>query len=250
MEASTTDKLVTIWNKIVVGNEEQIPAGQENIQDYLYKLLISRNTEIFSGLNIDTTNFTKPDLTTLENIVQAFHKIEPHPLGFFPQGILLTKKLTCAGSAMLVNSILKMAGFEAYYLRPVSHSVNVVKLLDEYYWVDGANGVLDKIALSIENRGDLKIAHIRSTNARIPYTLAGFFESGDIIVNIFGNLQALKTRKAEDDVTIDFLKQNPELYDLDFNDFLGLFYKQYFDYIRHDTDYKKELERITGWIES
>ena len=88
--------------------------------------------------------------------------------------------------------------------RPAFHSVNIVRILNEYYWVDSANNAFDRILLDIEDRNGFQIAYIRSKNTRIPYKLAPIFQPRDVIVNIFGNLQALKTRKAEDSITIDF----------------------------------------------
>lgn len=229
-----------IWGKNIVGRE--VEDNDSDIKSYLYHSFISRNKEIIRYLDIDIPDTS--GLQFLHDIVNRFSKINTNHLGFFPVGILKSKSLTCAGVAMLVNTILKEKGYEVKYARPISHSVNIVNFDDNYYWVDGANSVIAKIQLRIKEMKGFSVGFIESDNLKIDYKIATILNSKDIIVNVFGNIEALKARKSTDKLIDEYLSQNQEIYEVDFNSYLENLYQNYFDYIRFDIEFNKERNRV------
>jgi len=124
-----------IWLKSVVGKD--FDSTSANLKTFLYESLISRNEEILKLQELEIPN--SEGINFLKELVKNFSTVESNHLGFFPVGILKTKKLTCAGNAMLANTILKNKIYEVSYARPSGHSVNLVNFESNYYWVDRYN---------------------------------------------------------------------------------------------------------------
>ena len=244
MDHPDTSLLKHIWVKNIVGKVGS--TQNKEIIEFLYYSYISRNDEILTSLNI-----TIPDskgLTFLYDLVNSFAKVTTNPLGFFPIGILKSSRLTCAGAAMLTNTILKNKGYDVKYARPVSHSVNIVKLENKNYWVDSANTVMVEINIEIKEKEGFSIGYFNSNNKKVNYKLAPLLKSEDIIINVFGNMEALKLGKGSDKLADGYLSQNPEIFQIDFNSYLNGFYKEYFDYIRFDREFNAEQTRVKRWL--
>lgn len=244
MDPKQTKLIKEIWLKNIVGKNFVLETS--DLKEFLYKSLLSRNDEILEHLELNVPK--ESGVGFLKELVDSFSKITPNPLGFFPVGILMTGNLTCAGSAMLSNAILNNKGFKVLYGRPASHSVNIVKYESDYYWVDTTNGVLDTISVELEEKKTFSVAHIHTNNERIVYRVVPVFEPQEIIINVFGNMEALKIRNDKDTKVQKYLKDNRAVFDLDFNEIKDTLYKEYFDYVRYDHDFLLEQERISKCI--
>ncbi|MBW6441888.1 hypothetical protein K0B04_03215 [Patescibacteria group bacterium] len=245
MNPEQIEKFKNIWLKCVVGKE--LDSNNNSLKTFLYESLIFRNDEILKILELRIPYTEGIDF--LEDLVVNFSTVESNHLGFFPVGIMKTKKLTCAGNAMLANTILANKEFEVSYARPSGHSVNIVNIDTEFYWVDTTNNIFDNIRVKVEKKKTFSIAHIDSGNEKINYKIVPFFESQDVIINIFGNMEALKSRDDDDEQVQQYLKENKSIYEVNFNDVKEMLYTEYFDYVRYDTDFQKEQERIKNWVE-
>lgn len=245
MTTAQIESFKDIWLKSIVGIG--FDSNNQDFKTFLYESLISRNDDILELLGLKISNVEGIDL--LQHLVSDFSKVESNPLGFFPVGILKTRKLTCAGNTMLANKVLKDRGYNVSYARPSGHSVNLVLYDNKYYWVDATNNVLDLIDVAIEKKDTFSIAHINTTNEKIIYKLAPIFKPQDIILNIFGNIEALKARSSDDLQVKQFLDDNNVVYKFDFNSVKECLYKEYFDYVRYDPSFQEEqvrVERLTA----
>lgn len=245
MNSKQIELFKKIWLKSVVGKEFDLI--NDNLKEFLYESLVSRNDEIQKLLELKIPH--TEGINFLKDLVENFSTVESNHLGFFPVGIIKTKRLTCAGNAMLSNTILKDKLFNVSYARPSGHSVNIVNFDSDYYWVDTTNDCFDKIDIEIEKREAFSIAHIDAKNEKINYKIAPFFESQDVIINIFGNMEALKSRNDADLQVKEYLKEYKDIYEIDFNEMKEYLYKEYFDYVRYDSEFQKEQERIKNLVE-
>lgn len=244
MDDKQIDMFKEIWLNCIAGSK--LDARIDDLKAFLYESLISRNDEILDILELEIPS--TEGIIFLENLVNNFSSVEPSPLGFFPVGILKTKRLTCAGNALLANTILKNKGFDVKYARPASHSVNIVNFEYNNYWVDSTNGVFDEIEIEIEQRNTFSIAHVNTDSNKVRYKIVPIFEPQDVIINIFGNMEALKSRDGNDIQVKKYLTDNKEIFEVNFSDVEEYLYKEYFDYVRYDSDFKLEQKRIKEWV--
>jgi len=238
MNTSQIETFKKIWVESIVGND-YFP-NETELKSFLYKTYISRNNEIIDALGLKVP--TSLGLEFLQDLAKNFSNQKDSPIGFFPTGILDSRSLTCAGNTMLATQILNSNGYEVYYARPTGHSVCLVKYMDSYYWVDTTNNIFEKVLITIEDKNSFKVATLTGHSEKIEYEIAPLLNVDEIIVNVFGNIEALKQSK--DPRAQTFFLRNKKLLDINFNDIKELLFKEYFDYIRNDTKFSKEQERV------
>ncbi|MEN9389205.1 MAG: hypothetical protein RLY61_289 [Candidatus Parcubacteria bacterium] len=240
MPLITIDTFKAIWLKTIVG--KPIADRSNDLHSFLYDSYISRNDELIKLLNL--TIPTSTQVKFLQELVICFSTINTSALGFFPVCIINSKGLTCAGNTLLTSTLLKNMGYDVLYARPVGHSLSLVRYENQYYWVDTTNNILEIVDIEIEERKTFSIATLKSTSDKIIYKTVPIFEHRAIIVNVFGNIETLKNQTQYDVTVKEYLRENTDIYKLDFHSLTELLFKEYFDYVRYDKEFQKEQKRV------
>ena len=240
MPLNTIDTFKAIWLKTIVG--KPIADRSNDLHSFLYDSYISRNDELIKLLNI--TIPTSTQVKFLQELVIWFSTINTSALGFFPVGIIKSKGLTCAGNTLLTSTLLKNMGYDVLYARPAGHSLSLVRYENQYYWVDTTNNILELVDIEIEERKTFSIATLKSTSDKIIYKTVPIFEHRAIIVNVFGNIETLKNQTQYDVTVKEYLRENTDIYKLDFHSLTELLFNEYFNYVRYDKEFQKEQKRV------
>lgn len=255
-ERLNLSKLYEVWDKVVVGLDQRVEHGDSidpgTVKSELYKSLAIRLPELVKTLGIDTSDHGN----NLEYVRKIFSQAcrvpssgSPDGIGFsfFPSRILETKTANCAGNTLIVGSLLKSAGVNVLYGRPVGHSMSFVNDHGDMYWVDGANKKFKKVDYTEQQVDGVRVFKI--DDPKIRYKIVPVFETEDIVLNILGNLEAVKrnARGEKRPETVDIMKKyGKELDQVDFGEWRGYLYPEYAEYWDKNQEFLAEKRRIEG----
>lgn len=247
-------KLLHFWDTVITGSSEsdnkEISKEKDSLKNLLYEKTIKVMPEVIVHTGFDKIGLKQSKNGVLTDVFKVSSELDSEPWSFFPQRIIKTRKATCTGNTLIVNYLFNKAGVDFDYGRPEGHSMNFVYLDSETWWVDGSNTVLDKVRYKDEMVDGIKVRRMESSNPKIPYRLIRVLEPRDIIINLFGNMTAMKhaAKEKRDKYSVEIMDEfGSEIEKIDFEKWLFYLYPTYMKYTTQNKDFSKEVNRIKKW---
>ena len=115
------------------------------------------------------------------------------------------------------------------------------------YWVDGSNNVMTPIDYKDENIDGVRVFNVNEL--RLRYRLVPVFPPEDIILNMLGNLEAVKSaaKDGKNPEAIAIMnKYGDALNQVDFGEWRQFLYPEYAKFWDENPEMKEERARIEG----
>jgi|GEM_PF-2104934 len=105
-----------------------------------------------------------------------------------------TGATNCSLGAQVFLELLDTAGYDVEYGMPgpLTHSIAFAKSGEDYYYIDPTNGIVEKVAETIEVDG-IKVHVLKTDNFKCPFEAVPAFPSEYSVVATVSNLQALQS---------------------------------------------------------
>jgi len=105
-----------------------------------------------------------------------------------------TGATNCSLGSQVFLRLLENAGYEVEYGTPgpLTHSIAFAKSGEDFYYIDPTNGIVEKVAETIEVEG-IKVHVIKTSNFKCPFEAVPAFPPEYSVVATISNLQALQS---------------------------------------------------------
>jgi len=179
MKLQEPDELKTLLDGVAVKGNETLPSDDETARGFsqTFKRLFDARkphprdeleVQLFAAveeaLNKSPESITKTDVEALvgfiysidegrdeEKIADGVQLLEARHFCETPKLIEKWQTKNCVGAAMLLTSILKERGVEAYFANPEGHAVSLVRLQDgTLLYADPSNGVKESKGICVD----------------------------------------------------------------------------------------------------